>query len=256
MLYNLYSVILPIIPFVLINMSVPTTITEIGAAVKELKTGIREAIKTVTGLSVKCSKLETKLDKTESKLEEAKLKGKATGKKVVATEASNSAAAASESSSTASEKPLTATAAKALPEVLHLMGLLEQLDGLMDLVKGLPKPGKVKAAKSAESDAEPKRVTNAHMAWHPSILFKDEWEAYKAACQPARDALQVQIDALDPSDPELAEMKKRKKQIGSVIAFNALCRESTHKAEWEAFQAAWAVEHPKKGGAMGGGGAL
>jgi hypothetical protein len=38
------------------------------------------------------------------------------------------------------------------------------------------------------------------------------------------------------------------------MAFNALCREISHKAEWEAFQAAWAVEHPKK--AAGGGGGM
>jgi len=241
-------------------MSVPTT-SEIYEAIKVLKAGVRQAIKAMTDSSVARSKLESKLSKTETKLEEAK--AKATAKKGTATAtASNSAAATSESSSVASDKPLTATAAKELPEVQHLIGMVEQLDALTALVKGLPKPGKVKpAAKSAsasDSDAEPKpkAATNAFIAWQPSKLFPSEWIGFKADCQEARDALQAQIDALESTDPELAELKKRKKQIGSVMAFNALCRESTHKAEWEAFQAAWALDHPKKGGAMGGGGAL
>ena len=240
-------------------MSVPTTIPEINKSIKDVMAGVRQAIKTMTGLSVENSKLAAKLGKTETKLEEAKLK--VTGKKVAAP--SNSAAAsASESSSVGSEKPLTATAAKALPDVQQLVAILEQLDALTALVKGLPKPGKVKpAAKSAsasDSDAEPKpkTATNAFIAWQPSKLFPSEWTGFKADCQEARDALQAQIDALESTDPDIAELKKRKKQIGSVMAFNALCRESTHKAEWEAFQAAWALDHPKKGGAMGGGGAL
>jgi len=243
-------------------MSVSTT-SEIYEAIKVLKAGVRQAIKAMTDSSVARSKLESKLSKTETKLEEAKVK--ATAKKGTATATatvSNSAAATSESSSVASDKPLTATAAKELPEVQHLIGMVEQLDALTALVKGLPKPGKVKpSAKSAsasDSDAEPKpkAATNAFIAWQPSKLFPSEWIGFKADSQAARDALQAQIDALESTDPDIAELKKRKKQIGSVMAFNALCRESTHKAEWEAFQAAWALDHPKKGGAMGGGGAL
>ncbi|NDD93001.1 hypothetical protein EBZ37_13080, partial [bacterium] len=182
-------------------MSVPTT-SEIYEAIKVLKAGVRQAIKAMTDSSVARSKLESKLSKTETKLEEAK--AKATAKKGTATAtASNSAAATSESSSVASDKPLTATAAKELPEVQHLIGMVEQLDALTALVKGLPKPGKVKpAAKSAsasDSDAEPKpkAATNAFIAWQPSKLFPSEWTGFKADCQEARDALQAQIDALE-----------------------------------------------------------
>jgi len=233
-------------------MSVSTTIPEINKAITELKAGVREAIKAMTGKIVDHSKLESKLGKTEAKLELAK----ATAKKgtATATTASNSAAAsASESSSVASDKPLTATAAKTLPEVQHLIGMLEQLDALTALVKGLPKPGKVKSAAAVDPDAEPKGPTNAHIAWQPATLYPDEWTAFKVECQPAKNAIKEQITALDSADPAVADLKKRQRQIGSVMAFNALCREVSHKAEWEAFQAAWAVEHPKKVAGGGGG---
>jgi hypothetical protein len=236
-------------------MSVSTTIPEINKAITELKAGVRQAVKAMTDLSVARSKLESKLGKTETKLEEAK--AKATAKKgtatTTATTASNSAAAsASESSSVASDKPLTATEAKTLPQVQHLIGMLEQLDALTALVKGLPKPGKVKLA--AAVDAEPKGPTNAHIAWQPATLYPAEWTAFKEDCRLAKDAIKEQIAALDSADPAVAELKTRQRQIGSVMAFNALCREVAHKAEWEAFQAAWAVEHPKK--AAGGGGSM
>ena len=236
-------------------MSVSTTIPEIIEAIKALKAGVRQAVKAMTDLSVDHSKLESKLGKTEAKLELAKAKG--TAKKgstaTTATVASNSAVA-SETSSVGSDKPLTATAAKELPAIQQLIGMVTQLDELTALVKGLPKPGKVKSVVAVDPDAEPKGPTNAHIAWQPATLFPDKWAAFKAECQPAKDAIKEQIAALDSSDPLVAELKKRQRQIGSVMAFNALCREVTHKAEWEAFQAAWAVEHPKK--AMGGGGAL
>ena len=240
-------------------MSVSTTIPEINKAITELKAGVREAIKAMTGKIVDHSKLESKLGKTEAKLELAKAtakKGTATATATTtATTASNSAAAsASESSSVASDKPLTATAAKTLPEVQHLIGMLEQLDALTALVKGLPKPGKVKSAAAVDPDAEPKGPTNAHIAWQPATLYPAEWTAFKEECQPAKDAIKGQIAALDSADPAVAELKTRQRQIGSVMAFNALCKGTTHKAEWEAFQAAWAVEHPKK--AAGGGGGM
>lgn len=243
-------------------MSVSTTVPEINKAITELKAGVREAIKAMTGKIVDHSKLESKLGKTETKLELAK--AKATAKKgtatatATATTASNSASASavvSETSSVGSDKPLTATAAKALPEVQQLVAMLEQLDALTALVKGLPKPGKVKSAAAVDPDAEPKGPTNAHIAWQPATLYPDEWTAFKAECQPAKDAIKEQIAALDPADlVAIADLKKRQRQIGSVMAFNALCREVAHKAEWEAFQAAWAEEHPKK--AAGGGGSM
>jgi len=235
-------------------MSSNTTIPEINEAIKALKAGVRQAVKAMTDLSVDNSKLESKLGKTETKLELAK--AKATVKKGAATTASNSAAAsASESSSVGSTGPLTATAAKELPAVQQLIGMLAQLDELTVLVKGLPKPGKVKSvAAVAAATAEPKGPTNAHIAWQPATLYPDEWAAFKAECQPAKDTIKEQIAALDPSDPAVAELKTRQRQIGSVMAFNALCREVSHKAEWAAFQAEWAVEHPKK--AMGGGGGM
>ena len=239
-------------------MSVSTTIPEIIEAIKVLKAGVRQAVKAMTDLSVDNSKLEFKLGKTETKLELAKAKG--TAKKgatatatATATVASNSAVA-SETSSVGSDKPLTATAAKELPAIQQLIGMLTQLDDLTALVKDLPKPGKVKSVAAVDPDAEPKGPTNAHIAWQPATLYPAEWTAFKAECQPAKDSIKEQIASLDPSDPTVAELKKRQRQIGSVMAFNALCREDTHKAEWEAFQAAWAVEHPKK--AMGGGGAM
>lgn len=240
-------------------MSAITTIPEINEAIKALRAGVRQAIKAMTDLSVDHSKLESRLGKTETKLELAK--AKATAKKGAAATAtatataSNSAAASatvSETSSVGSDKPLTATAAKALPEVQQLVGMLAQLDELTVLVKGLPKPGKVKSA--AAATAEPKGPTNAHIAWQPATLYPEEWTAFKAECQPAKDAIKEQIAALDPSDPTVAELKTRQRQVGSVMAFNALCREVSHKADWEAFQAAWAVEHPKK--AAGGGGSM
>ena len=239
-------------------MSGSTTIPEINKAITEVKAGVRQAVKAMTDLSVARSKLESKLGKTETKLEEAKAKAtakKGTATTTATTTASNSAAAsASESSSVASDKPLTVTAAKALPEVQHLIGMLEQLDALTALVKGLPKPGKVKSAAAVDPDAEPKGPTNAHIAWQPATLYPDEWTAFKVECQPAKNAIKEQIAALDSADPAVADLKKRQRQIGSVMAFNALCREVAHKAEWEAFQAAWAVEHPKK--AAGGGGSM
>ena len=241
-------------------MSVSTTIPEIIEAIKALKAGVRQAVKAMTDLSVDHSKLESKLGKTEAKLELAKAKGTAkkgsataTATATTATVASNSAVA-SETSSVGSDKPLTATAAKELPAIQQLIGMVTQLDELTALVKGLPKPGKVKSVAAVDPDAEPKKATNAHIAWQPATLYPAEWTAFKAECQPAKDSIKEQIAALDPSDPTVAELKTRQRQIGSVMAFNALCREDTHKAEWEAFQAAWAVEHPKK--AMGGGGAM
>ena len=239
-------------------MSVSTTIPEIIEAIKVLKAGVRQAVKAMTDLSVDHSKLESKLGKTEAKLELAKAKGtakkgSATATATTATVASNSAVA-SETSSVGSDKPLTATAAKELPAIQQLIGMVTQLDELTALVKGLPKPGKVKSVAAVDPDAEPKKATNAHIAWQPATLYPAEWTAFKAECQPAKDSIKEQIAALDPSDPTVAELKTRQRQIGSVMAFNALCREDTHKAEWEAFQVAWALEHPKK--AMGGGGAM
>jgi len=236
-------------------MSAITTIPEINEAIKALRAGVRQAIKAMTDLSVDHSKLESKLGKTETKLELAKAKATAKKGTATATAAINSAAASavvSETSSVGSDKPLTATAAKELPAIQQLVGMLAQLDDLTALVKGLPKPGKVKSA--AAATAEPKGPTNAHIAWQPATLYPEEWTAFKAECQPAKDSIKEQIAALDPSDPTVAELKTRQRQVGTVMAFNALCREVTHKAEWEAFQAAWAVEHPKK--AMGGGGAM
>ena len=117
------------------------------------------------------------------------------------------------------------------------------------LVKILAKP--VKPVKSGE----PKAPTNAHIAWQPATLYPAEWEAFKEESKPAKAGIAAQIAALDPADTTaIADLKKRQRQIGSVMAFNALCREVTHKANWDAFQEAWAVEHPKK--PMGGGGSM
>jgi len=239
-------------------MSSTTTISEVNEVLKALRAEIKVAIKDMSSLSVEKSKLETKLGKTETKLDEAKAKVKAGGKKVAAAtataEASNSAAAtvsssASESSSVSSG-PLTITEAKGLPQVQRLVAMLDQLDELTGLVKVLAKPVKTVRA----PDAEPKGPTNAHIAWQPSTLYPEEWAAFKLECQPAKDAIKARIAALAEGHPDLDELKKRQRTIGSVMAFNTFCRETSHKTDWVAFQAAWAVEHPKK--AMGGGGSM
>ena len=249
-------------------MSVPTTYNEVTMAIKELKQGLKDAMKDMTVLTLALSKTEGKLEKTEGKLEKEKVKtgGKkaptATATAATATAAtessssSNSASASAAASSSASEsgsesstKPLTVTAARATAPVQRLLAMMEQLDVLTVLVKILAKP--VKPVKSGE----PKAPTNAHIAWQPATLYPAEWEAFKEESKPAKAGIAAQIAALDPADTTaIADLKKRQRQIGSVMAFNALCREVTHKANWDAFQEAWAVEHPKK--PMGGGGSM
>ena len=244
-------------------MSVPTTYNEVTMAIKELKQGLKDAMKDMTVLTLALSKTEGKLEKTEGKLEKEKVKtgGKkaptatATATATAATESSSNSAsasasaAASESGSESSTKPLTVTAARATAPVQRLLAMMEQLDVLTVLVKLLAKP--VKPVKSGE----PKAPTNAHIAWQPATLYPAEWEAFKEESKPAKAGIAAQIAALDPADTTaIADLKKRQRQIGSVMAFNALCREVTHKANWDAFQEAWAVEHPKK--PMGGGGSM
>ena len=55
-------------------MSVPTTYNEVTMAIKELKQGLKDAMKDMTVLTLALSKTEGKLEKTEGKLEKEKVK--------------------------------------------------------------------------------------------------------------------------------------------------------------------------------------
>ena len=216
-----------------------STASKIADSIKLLKTAVKEIRKQVSLLLRDRAKILVKLDKAEVKLEAVASKKKAS---TAAAEGGNSSAA----SSVKSHELLSVAAAAELPEMLLIDSLLEHLETQETLLKALLKELKVleKPAKAAKPAKKSKKEgtwtpTSAAFAYRPEELYPEEFKRFQAESQPAKLLLKEQIAGKKSDDSELPALKKALRNTGSLPAFRKLCKESSHRAEWEAFKAAW-----------------
>jgi len=216
-----------------------STASKIVDSIKLLKTTAKEIRKQVSLLLRDRAKILVKLDKAEVKLEAVASKKKASASSA---EGGNSSAA----SSVKSHEHLSVAAAAELPEMLLIDSLLEHLETQETLLKALQKELKVleKPAKAAKPAKKPKKEgtwtpTSAAFAYRPEELYPEEFKRFQVESQPAKLLLKEQIAGKKSDDPELPALKKALRNTGSLPAFRKLCKESSHRAEWEAFKSAW-----------------
>ena len=213
-----------------------STASKMADSAKLSKSVSKEIKKQMSLLLRDRAKILVKLDKAEVKLEAVASKKKASASSA---EGGNSSAA----SSVKSHELLSVAAAAELPEMLLIDSLLEHLETQETLLKALQKELKV-LEKPAKPAKKPKKEgtwtpTSAAFAYRPEELYPEEFKRFQAESQPAKLLLKEQIAGKKSDDPELPALKKALRNTGSLPAFRKLCKESSHRAEWEAFKAAW-----------------
>lgn len=238
-IYIPYSIIINI-------LEMSSTVEEITSVIKAMVAELKKARTETSRLLREKSKMEGKMVKLEAKLamEKTKTGGKKATEATAVTEAAATVAAASSSvDGSVDTGVLSAAAVAETEDVKRLTHVIERLSELPGQIKGISKP--VKKVK-AERD-EPWVPTSASFAFRPSELYAAEWEAFKVAGKAQKDVLNGELATLDDSQSDrIAEIKKEIRAAGSLPSFTMLCKTETHKAEWEAFEAKWKLEHPKK----------